>query len=819
VTRTPFPGNIIPSSRIDPIAAAYTSQLWQPNAAGIGPYHINNYVNGVAVNYPYWNFSDRADYNVSDKLRIYGRTSLLRTPASTSNPTGSPLFQNDRGSIRNATQIVGNVTYTISPTTVLNVRADYHGFVDASNFLIPTNSPTFASVWPNLNFYQQLYSNALLPKLIPRMSILDTTGANLNLVMGPSGGFWKQLPNQDAIAGQLSHQRGNHYLKAGFETRDSRVLSVISNQNPGFGFDPSATASTYVNPYSGPTNVSGDGYATFLLGAIAPTNAGSPNCWACGSTDMPINVVPTTRDIYYGAFINDDWKVSRRLTLNLGVRYEYTTPYYDNKNELTAPLNLTTPIPQLQGGNAPQMPALVQQYYPGTWTMNGAYHFASGSTPTWNGGWGALSPRVGFAFRLNDKTSLRSGYARYYTPWDANQTYEIESPNDYGFSTVTGAPPAIQGVPQMSLSNPFPSTNPITAATGSSLGGNTGLGDSVSFTNPNRPLQHSDRYNVSVQRELPTGIVVDVTYFLNFTNQLCSSNYCFTSTNLDMMDPRLWYQYGNALNQVVNNPFYNIGTVSTFPGPLRYQPQVTIASLMVPYPQYTGITELDGTNGADMHYQSLQIKAQKRFSKGYSFLLGYNYHREQDQVYYDSVAQYLNHWTWVDGGNPRHRLTTSGTWQLPFGKGRQYMSAAPRLVDGLVGGWNLTGLLTYQSGAPIRFTGVQVTGNPAANRTPGAYFNTSVVSLLPGFTEETNPWYYPGVNGPRLFNVDASLVKDFHITERIKFSLRMDAFNALNNVNLNAPSMAVGSATFGKSTDVLNNTYGRLLQLGMRASF
>jgi hypothetical protein len=818
VTRKPFPGNIIPASQINPIAAAYTAQLWQPNSPGIGPYHINNYATEIAVNYPYKNFSDRVDYNITDKLRVYARTSLLRTPSTTSNPTGSDLFQNDRGSKRNATQIVGNVTYTINPTTVVNVRADYHSFVDASNFIVPSNETSFASVWPNLTFYQQIYTNALLPKLIPRMSIFNSTGSNLDMEYGPSGGFWLQKPNEDAIAGQISQQRGKHYLKAGVEVRDNRVLSVISNENPGFGFDPAATASTYVNPYNGPTNLSGDGYATFLLGAIQPTNAGT-NSWASGATDMPINVVPTTRDVYYGAFLNDDWKVNRRLTVNLGVRYEYTTPYYDLKNQLTAPLNLATPIPQFQGASAPQMPALVKQYYPGTWTFNGAYQFEGSGHSVWNGGLGSLSPRVGFAFKLNDKTSVRAAYARYYTPWDENQTYEIESPNDYGFSTFTGAPNAIQGVPQMNLSNPFPASNPITAATGNSLGANTGLGDSISFTNPNRPLQHSDRYNFSLQREIPGGILVDATYFLNFTNQLCGNN-CDTSANLDMVDPRLYYQYGNALNQVVANPFYNVGTVGTFPGPLRYQPQVTIGSLMVPYPQYSGITEVDGaTGGNHMHYQSFQLKAQRRFANGYSFMVGYNYHREQDQVWYNSVAQYLNQWSWEDGGQSRHRLTISGTWQLPFGKGRQFMSSAPRLLDAVVGGWNATGVLTYHSGAPIKFTGVQVNGNPATSPTPGAYFNTSVVGILPGFTEETNPWYYPGVNGPHFFNVDASLVKDFHITERVKFSLRMDAFNALNNMNWNNPNMSPGTATFGKSTDVLLNSFGRILQIGMRVSF
>jgi hypothetical protein len=160
VTRKPFPGNIIPASQINPIAALYTAQLWQPNSPGIGPYHINNYATEIAVNYPYKNFSDRVDYNITDKLRVYARTSLLRTPSTTSNPTGSDLFQNDRGSKRNATQIVGNVTYTINPTTVVNVRADYHSFVDASNFIVPSNETSFASVWPNLNFYQQIYTNA-----------------------------------------------------------------------------------------------------------------------------------------------------------------------------------------------------------------------------------------------------------------------------------------------------------------------------------------------------------------------------------------------------------------------------------------------------------------------------------------------------------------------------------------------------------------------------------------------------------------------------------------------------------------------------------
>jgi hypothetical protein len=142
------------------------------------------------------------------------------------------------------------------------------------------------------------------------------------------------------------------------------------------------------------------------------------------------------------------------------------------------------------------------------------------------------------------------------------------------------------------------------------------------------------------------------------------------------------------------------------------------------------------------------------------------------------------------------------------------------VTDALAGGWVLTGLLTYQAGAPIKFTNVAIDGNPGENVPAGAYFNPTAVQNLPAYTQETNPWFYSGVNGPHLFNVDASIVKDFHITERVKFSTRMDAFNALNNVNWNAPNLSPGNpAINGRSTSILNNTFGRQLQLGLRLSF
>ncbi|HWD97406.1 MAG TPA: hypothetical protein VG345_00140 [Bryobacteraceae bacterium] len=206
------------------------------------------------------------------------------------------------------------------------------------------------------------------------------------------------IPNAQTIAAQISHQQGNHFLKSGFEWRLSQVISALTNENPGFGFDAAPTSSTYSTPYAGPANISGDGYATFLLGAIAPVNTGNQNCWACGFTSMPSTIVPNTEDRYYAGFVNDDWHVSRKLTLNPGLRYEHTSPCYEAHNRLTGPLNLSIPNTVVQNV---QMPAAVRQYYGGSWILNGAYNLESSAAPSWNDKFGSLSPRAGFAYYVN----------------------------------------------------------------------------------------------------------------------------------------------------------------------------------------------------------------------------------------------------------------------------------------------------------------------------------------------------------------------------------------------------------------------------------
>ena len=196
ITRTPFPGNIIPTSRQDPVAMKYMAALWEPNTPGQGWDHLNNFVTALPINYPYKNFADRVDFHVSDKLNISVRAQIFRTPASAGNPTGSPLFDNDRGSERDGNTYSSTITYTLNARTVITASIDYHDFTDASRFAPQAAAWTFAALYPNSNFYAPLYNDPTIPKLDVRMTISGDGGRWLS--MGPRAGIGTRNPTATA---------------------------------------------------------------------------------------------------------------------------------------------------------------------------------------------------------------------------------------------------------------------------------------------------------------------------------------------------------------------------------------------------------------------------------------------------------------------------------------------------------------------------------------------------------------------------------------------------------------------------------------------
>ena len=817
ITRAPFPDNIIPSQRLDATALRYTGVLWKANGPGIDAFHTNNYVVSTPIKYPYKNFSNRTDYFVNDKLRVNGRISITRTPvAVTGNPTGSPVYMSDRGADYNMTSYAGDATYTLSPTTVINLHGGYHNFKDTSHFATEFDPQwSWEGVFPNSDFYQVVFADPGIPKLIPRMSICNQYNAPCTH-MGPGGGYWHETPHAWEFSGKLAQQRGSHYLKAGVDVRRNTTDSLLLLVNPGFGFDGKPTSETYNNPN---LLLSGDPYATYLLGAIVPTDLASwgsnGNWWDSGATGFPVNIKPQVQRRFYGLYINDDWKVTRNLTLNLGLRYEWESPFHDTQNRETRALDLDAAIPELQGVT---MPDEVKQFYTGTWKMNGAFQFADDDHPgAWDGGWGAISPRIGAAYRLNDKTVLRAAYGRYVTPWTTNSSHDQLSGFPlYGFSNFTGAPNDIQGVPQMALNDPFPPSNPIAPSYDKSLGIYTMLGNSLYYFSPDRRRSNSDRINVSVQRQLPGSMVLDVTYFRNRTSQSFENDY-----NINQVDPQIYYTHKEETLAVMPNPFYDILPVEKFPGQLRYQPEVDVASMAKLYPHYGDIVVVDGLDGGAMNYQALQIKLQKNYSHGLSLLVGYSYHVEKDERFYNDIDNYQRRFTWQNAHTYRHRLTASGTWDLPLGKGKPFVNSGPWLLDALVGGWRLSSVVYWRSGNMLGFDGMVWDGTDpnVSDPTPERWFNTSGFERLPDFTPRANPWDFAGLYGPGVLNVNASLVKEFRITERFRGQLRADAFNVINNMSWGDPSTSVDDSNFGAITDQAYLTYGRRVQLGARIEF
>ncbi len=824
VTRTPFPGNVIPQSRINPVAARFAAALWKPNRPAIDAYNTNNYAVSTPIIYPYKNFSDRADYQINDKLRVYGRFSIIKTPVQvTGNPTGSPVFMSDRGANYNNISYSGDAIYTLNPSTVLNFHGGYHAITDMSHFATDfAEEWSWPGVFPNTDFYAPVFADPTIPKLIPRMSIWHNIDDSTAAQMGPGGGYWHETPHAWELSAKIARTQGAHYLKAGLDVRRNATNSLLLNSNPGFGFDALPTASTYINP---DLLLSGDSFATFLLGAVSPTARAQwgdlAGQWDSNSTGMPINISPDTRTSFYGVYINDDWKITKSLTLNLGLRYEYESPYSDTQYRLTRALDLSTPIPELQGIT---MPSEVQQFYSGTWTMNGAFQFASKDrSGAWDGGWGTLSPRIGAAYRINDKTVIRGAYGRYVTPWTTNSGHDQLSGYPlYGYSNFTGAPDDILGVPQMDLNDPFPAAHPVAPSYEKSLGIYTMLGNSLYYFSPDRKRSNSDRFNVSVQRQLPFSMVLDVTYYLNRTGQVFDSDY-----DINQVDPMIGYTYKEQTNAVIDNPFYygNSGLpVEKFPGQLRYQTQVGVTELARPYPQYGSISVVDGQPGGTMKYQALQLKLTKNYSQGLSLLAGYNYHHEKDQTYYDDIANYNRTYSWQNPGGRnsfRHRLTVAAAWDLPFGKGRAVMPNASGFVNAIVGGWRFSPVVAWNSGNLLPFGGMLWDGTDPKISSPTVqqWFNTAPFERLPDYTPRTNPWDFSGLRGPQFFNIDGSLVKQVNITESMAVKFEVAAFNLLNYLNWDDPSTSVTDSNFGTITDKRYLSYGRRLQLGVRFEF
>jgi hypothetical protein len=491
--------------------------------------------------------------------------------------------------------------------------------------------------------------------------------------------------------------------------------------------------------------------------------------------------------------------------------------------------DLTQPIPEMQATpptmNATALALMASKGY--SYSYNGAWVFTTKDSPNvvhispWN-----FLPRFGAAYKIGDSGDqvLRFAYGRYLRSYSAVRETLGDYVNQYtGFAQTTPTLGLASGVPRQSLANPYAAgVNPLIEPYGQAYGRYTGLGGAISLDQYEQQPQINDRFNLSYQRRVWLGIITDFSYFFNYGTRVPYD------INLNMADPAFRYEQKTAINTQVPNPFYNYLTVDKFPGPNRNTSTVTIASQLVPYPQYGTITQTN-TNGRVVKTQTFEVRAQRPFVKGLSFLASYAYNYERRQEWFDDLAQYKvlksngkDGWEWRPTADvPAHRFTGAVTWQIPVGKGRAFGSTMPTVLDYVVGGWQYSLATRLYSGRPLLFTtSYVVTGNPKIdNPTRDKWFDTSMFSLADAYTPRSNPYYYKGLNGPGWTVTDMTLSKVFSLGGRYRLEARIEAYNAFDQILWDNPDLSLSSSNFGKVTRKRVDGNGREIQIGVRFMF
>jgi hypothetical protein len=867
VTRNPIScqgrANVICPSAINPTGKILQSYIWGPNTTPDTPDGANNFKVTVPSWTKYYNVSDRVDYNLSNKWRMYGHYSWFRTRLGSDNPTDndSLAWATGNGEIMDATSSGIDVLYMMNPRTTIDIRLGVNYTEDDySSSIYKSSSTTCAAgsaanvncavwpyLWPNSNWYQSL-NNAAVGIYFPNFY---WSGIGYGAGTGVGNWYYDHLRNYSPTI-IVTHEMGKHHLKFGWQYRYAYSQNFDA-VGPGYlGFYSEDTAAVCCNLAYTPDQ-SGDQWASSLLGIVDYGNA----------TVNPI--VDQIHNHLYGGFVQDDFRLNPRTTLNLGIRWEHETGPQDNNHWLIKTLDLTQAIPNwpsnftlwtagvLAAANLPasasNLPSLVAPQYVGQ-----AIRTTASDPTVFSGANDLFLPRAGIAYRLSDKTALRAGYSRFAVTWLSNSGDDsVIQTNGYSENSSPLGP--LEGIPRSYLDNPYPTggtyPNPVIQAVGNTLGPYTDLGNSWNFYDGRLyKVPINDRFNFNVQRQLPQQLRFDATLFMMFEHNAqdgsmwggfgntIGTNYNTSPQqhNYNMMNPMYSYQYQGLLNTSVPNPFYNQFPTGPaiappgysgpyMPGVLGTTQQVPLSQLLQPYPQY-GQLWLLGWPGNRDHYYGLALSVTRPMAHGWTFLGTYNYSIQNHTTYYDDITTYNNQLQMFDRGYPRHNIRLSGTYQLPFGRGRQYFTNVPKWVDEIIGGWATSQIFYWMSGDLLSFPTSGMVCNPTQNIPSGYWFNPNCITTPPAYTIATDPPYYEGMRGPRYWDLDSTAGKNFKINERFNLELRLEMYNMPNifipgDPNECGPSQcgSIGGLSTTEAGASWGANYGRELQGSLRLNF
>jgi hypothetical protein len=779
--RDQFADNKIPAALLDPIALNILKYFPLPNQPGDPFTNANNYASSGSAQTNLDNYDFRIDHRISENQTFFARYShrytgdvpLKAFPEDLTIAEGRVIQEN------RARNFVAEYAYTLSPSMVLTARVGF-----ARTLFVFSNQ--------GLGFKpSSLGLPAAIDSVVDRQ-MFPAVGVSGMTSLGGNDHRFNAFMSYPFVA-TLTRAQGKHNWKYGGEVRLIRV-NVWEARNAGtFNFNAGFTQGP--NPTTA-SNSAGLGFASFLLGA-----------GTTGNTLIQGWKNVAAQSFYYAGYAQDDWRITQKLTLNLGVRYDLDTPRTERYNRMNffdpdAPSPLASKVPQFTN-------------------LKGGVRFVGvdgNSRSQYNMDTNNIAPRLGLAYQLNQKTVIRAGYSHIFGP--SNQAaqgtvgpfgFRIEYPwqttNDNGLT------------PFNLLRNPYPLG--FRALPGAADGLLTQAGANLQSVLQDTITPWSQQWNLNIQRELPWQMSLEVAYV--GTRGLQLSRNGEDGLSLNQLDP-LYLSLGSALNQQVDNPFFGLGTGGFFASR-----QISRGQLLRPYPQFTDIIPLY-SSGASSNYHALQVSFSKRLSRG--ILIDGNY------TWAKNIEEGLTH---QDSYNIRgdrglstidiaHRFVISYLYELPFGKGRKFGANAPGLLDAIIGGWQFNGISTFQSGTPLTITANNTAGlfnpltrpntngkdprlNGKVDERLNKYFDTSVYSQPAAFTfGNVGPTVNLRNDGTR--NFDLSLFKQFAPLEKMRVQFRVEALNAFNTPRFGSPTTSVTSTTFGQITSQANSP--RQLQFGLK---
>ena len=791
LTRTPFPGNLIPTARLDPVAVKVLAYLPPNDVPGDPLTGLNNLTNNGSTR----KFTDffpentaRVDYDINQSTRLFVRYSrnALQEERSFHYSTTSAINAADTGNNNPFTRENHNATIqftkTFNASTVLDVRAGLERFKSESG------AGQGAGVGPStLGFSSTFVSQAA--NFFPKFNWANYEGA------GAQPTYTSPIAQTNPFEVSLAKQAGRDSMKFGGEIRVIRSYS----QNPGFNagnfsFDQLFTGA---NPLQIASS-SGNALASFLMG--------TPQ-----SGYIQVASQPARQEKLYSLFFQNDIHLTEKLKLNLGLRWDYLGPLTDRFNELPRGFAATT----LNPINAPGFPVYGGVLFTG---VNG------NPRGIFDSAWGNFGPRMGLAYQLDQHTVLRGGYALVY-----GQTFN-DPGNAPGFTQTTNMVTSIQaGVPANTLDNPFPTG--ILSPAGSSLGLLTALGQSYSFADPaggSPPYVH--QFSFEIQRALPGDFLASAAYVGSHSARLP------VTQQLNALPIGALGLGTAALSKSVPNPFAGLLPGTSLNGATIQQQQ-----LLVPYPEFliNGVTENFRPIGKSA-YNAAQFVVAKRMSYGLNFNVSYTISKQIDRTSFAN-PQDLRLEKVIAAWDIPQNLQINFLYELPFGAGKRLGAGLARPVRWAVSGWQVSTLVRLQKGMPMNFpSGAAPTGLDPAMSDPSLteWFNTCTL-LANGATQNCHAGEQPawtirqantlqmwssrlsGVRIPGVHNVDISVIKRNQLTERFTLVFRTDFINGLNSPQFfSGPVTSVTSGNFGRISGAMDQSnLPRFIQLSLKLQF